>query len=137
MSGSDLCLPINETAQPHYLQTPPNFHIHVCICELFIYSQDRSAYFLSQNEGIGEGRAVSFIGIHKSDFRYSARGTGSVHWVSRVRPLASLQHIVFIVFYLTYRSADDNVEQALSTGYPRAVLWHGRKKGRVSSTARI
>jgi hypothetical protein len=23
----------------------PNFHIHVCICDRFLYSHDRSAYF--------------------------------------------------------------------------------------------
>jgi hypothetical protein len=59
-----------------------------CICERFIYSQDRSTYFAAANKGgqIGgiknrsqihkcnnweRDRAVSFLGICVSNFRYS------------------------------------------------------------------
>ncbi len=43
MSGSDLCIPRNETAWPRYLQNriihnvlSPNFHIHVSVSNLYI-----------------------------------------------------------------------------------------------------
>jgi len=35
---SYLCIPRNETVRPH------SQFLHSCICERFIYSQDRSAY---------------------------------------------------------------------------------------------
>jgi hypothetical protein len=35
---SDLCIPRNETAQPQ------SEILHLCICERFIYSQERSAF---------------------------------------------------------------------------------------------
>ncbi len=61
---------------------------HSCISEWFIYSQDRSAYFVGAKwadrswEYINHSQehecrnwercwVVSFLGIHKSDFRYS------------------------------------------------------------------
>ncbi len=39
----------------HYFS--PNFHIHVSVrrCERFIYSQDRSTYFLYQNRQMDRG----------------------------------------------------------------------------------
>jgi hypothetical protein len=33
----------------------PNFHIHVSVSDLHIYSQDRSTYFLQQNRQINRG----------------------------------------------------------------------------------
>jgi hypothetical protein len=76
MSGSDLCILRNEIVQPRYFQN--------------IYYQDRSAYFAAAKyadrswEYINRsqiqyecrdckgGRTVSFLGMHKSDFWYSA-----------------------------------------------------------------
>ncbi len=61
---------------------------HSCVCERFINSQDRSTYFLQQNRQIDCGniyvnrslthergnwdcgRAISFLGIFVSNFRY-------------------------------------------------------------------
>ncbi len=61
---------------------------HSCVCERFIYSQDRSIYFLQQNWQIGRGniyincshthecgnwdcgRAIPFLRIFVSNFRY-------------------------------------------------------------------
>jgi hypothetical protein len=65
------------------------FCLPTCVCELLIYSQDRSAYFAAAKQADRsweyinhsqaqewrnweQGRTVSFLGIHKSDFRYSA-----------------------------------------------------------------
>jgi hypothetical protein len=50
MSGSDLCIPRNETAWPSYFQNrmSASQFPHSCICERFIYSQDLSAYFAAQ-----------------------------------------------------------------------------------------
>ncbi len=42
MSGSDLCTPRNETAQPpkkNYNVYSPNFHIHVSASDLYIPGQ--------------------------------------------------------------------------------------------------
>jgi hypothetical protein len=58
--------------------------LNLCFCELFIYSHDRSSYFVAEIEGPiawkyinfsnihecgnwARGRAVSNLGIHKSD----------------------------------------------------------------------
>jgi hypothetical protein len=94
MSGSDLCIPRNETAQPRYFQ---NRILMICFpIFTFMYlwaiynSQDLGLPILLQpnrqtNPGNIEiahryiyecrnwewGRAVSFLEIHKSDFRYS------------------------------------------------------------------
>jgi hypothetical protein len=63
---------------------------HSCVCERFIYSQDRSAYIVagkyvdrsweyihrSQTRKCGNwdrGRAIPFLGIHKRDSRCSVR----------------------------------------------------------------
>jgi hypothetical protein len=72
----------------NYNVLSPNFHIPVSVSNLYIYSQDWSAYFsaakyaarswdyINRSE-VHECRkweqdhAVSFLGIHKSDFRYS------------------------------------------------------------------
>jgi hypothetical protein len=40
---SDLGIPRNETARPR------SQFLHLCICEQFIYSQDRSAYLAAAN----------------------------------------------------------------------------------------
>jgi hypothetical protein len=52
-----------------------------CICERFIYSHDRSTYFAAIYKSLTDtvhkcrnweqGRAVSFLGIFFSNFRYS------------------------------------------------------------------
>jgi hypothetical protein len=52
---SDLCIPINETAKPRF-PFP-----HSCICERFIYSHDRSAYFAAFCKIGG-----TIVGIYKS-----------------------------------------------------------------------
>ena len=33
----------------------PNFHVHVSVSDLYIYSQDRPTYFLQQNRQIDSG----------------------------------------------------------------------------------
>ncbi len=77
MSGSDLCIPRNETARPfpkqNYNVLSPNFHIHVRICERFIYSEDRSQ--IHERRNWERYRAASFLGIYKSAFRYSVPQT--------------------------------------------------------------
>ncbi len=42
VTKSDSCIPRNETARPR------SHIIHSCICERFIYSQDRSAYLAAK-----------------------------------------------------------------------------------------
>ncbi len=79
---SDLCIPRNETARPHS-QFP-----HSCICDRFIYSQDRSTFSILRQQirqtdpgniciyrsqihecrNSERGRAVSFLGIFVSNF---------------------------------------------------------------------
>jgi hypothetical protein len=100
MSGSYLYIPRNETAGPcypkqNYICSVSQFP-HSCICERFIYSQDRSAYFAAAKEADQSweyincyhsqvhicrnwerGRTVSFLGLHKLDFRYSAGEGGA------------------------------------------------------------
>ncbi len=94
MSGSDLCIPRNETALPRYFQNriimfclPISTFMHLwaiymfpgSVC-LFCCSQ-RGRLMLGiyiNSSQIHEcrnwvwGPTVSFLGIHKSDFRYSA-----------------------------------------------------------------
>ncbi len=81
---------------------------HSCNCERFIYSQDRSSYFAAAkyadwcweyieiahryiNVGIGDKAAhtVSFLGIHKSDFRHKCgkmAGGGLEYKIRPIRP---------------------------------------------------
>ncbi len=79
---SHLCIPFLGNARPR-----SQFPI-ACVCERFIYSQDRSTYFLQQNRQIDGGniginrsqthecgnsdfsQAVPFLGIFVSSFRY-------------------------------------------------------------------
>jgi hypothetical protein len=70
---SHLCIPFMGIARPQS-QFP-----HLCICEQYIYSQDRSTYFLQQNRRIIRGNicvnwdcasATPFLGIFVSNFRY-------------------------------------------------------------------
>jgi hypothetical protein len=61
MTGSDLCIPRNETARHRYFQNKIYNVSQSCICERFMYSQPN-------NVGIGNE------GIHKSNFRYSVYG---------------------------------------------------------------
>jgi hypothetical protein len=61
---------------------PISTFLHLCICERFIYSQDRSAEDQSwkyinrshvhECRNWEQGRAVSFLGIYFLNFRYSA-----------------------------------------------------------------
>jgi hypothetical protein len=46
------------------------FCLPICFCERFLYYQAQSAY-LAECRNWERGRAVSFLGTHKSDFRYS------------------------------------------------------------------
>jgi hypothetical protein len=89
MSGSDLCIPRNETARPqNYYVLSSNFHIHASVSYLYISriglpillqpnSQNvpgNTVYNCSQvNEcrNWERGRTVSFLGIHKPYFHYS------------------------------------------------------------------
>ncbi len=78
----DLCIPIKRTARPQSL------FLYSYVCERFIYFQDRSTYFpaaeyadqsweyinRTQMDGCRNwdcDRAVSFLGIYVSNFRYS------------------------------------------------------------------
>ncbi len=90
MSGSHLCIPRNETVQPRYFQNRiimfflPIPTLIYCICEIFIYSQDRLTYFdaakyvdrsweyinRSQTHECRNwdwGHAIPFPGTHKSE----------------------------------------------------------------------
>ncbi len=72
----------------NYNVLSPNFHIPVSMSDLHQYSQDQSAYFaaakladwsweyinrtqIHECRNWEQGPAVSFLGIHESDFRYS------------------------------------------------------------------
>ncbi len=88
--------------------------VHSCFCERFIYSHDRSAYCAAGNQAdrswkyinrlqIHEcghwdwGRAVSFLGAHKSYFLCSEVRLYSVHWT------AMKVHESLYVFLTTFR----------------------------------
>jgi hypothetical protein len=77
MSGSTLCVPRNETGatllfpKHNYNALSPNFHIHVSVRELFIYSHDRSAYFAAAKKA-----DQSWEKINRSQIRYMNVGIG-------------------------------------------------------------
>jgi hypothetical protein len=90
MSGSLLCVPRNKIARPRYFYVKqnynvlsPNFHIQVSVSNWYIPriglpQQNRQTDTRNINRAhIHEcrnwewGSTVSFLGIHKSDFRYS------------------------------------------------------------------
>ncbi len=48
----------------------PNFHIHVSVSDLRIYSQDRSTYFLQQNMQIDRENIKNALGIFVSNFQF-------------------------------------------------------------------
>ncbi len=50
MPVSDLCIPRNETARPNLPKQNYNVLSPPCICERFIYYQDRSAYFATTKQ---------------------------------------------------------------------------------------
>ncbi len=95
MSGSDLCILRNGTVQPRYFPNritvynvlSPNFHIHVSVSDLYIpriglpiwlqpnRQTDHGNIYVTHRymSNINErGHTVSFLGIHKLDFWYSA-----------------------------------------------------------------
>jgi hypothetical protein len=91
MSGSDLCIPRNETGWPHFFQSSyyvlyPNFHIHVSVNP----SQT--------NEGRNweQGHAVSFLGTHKSDFQYSVLSLYSVALADQVVNVGVIPNVYFV-----------------------------------------
>jgi hypothetical protein len=66
---SHLCIPVLGTARPQ-----SQFQ-HSCVCERFMYSQNRSTYILEQNRQIDcgnwdHGRAIPFLGIFVSNYWY-------------------------------------------------------------------
>ncbi len=66
----------------------PTVFLHSCICERFIYSHSLSVHLVCSKIGgpiVERGRAVSFLGIHKSDLLCSVKTT---YWsrTSRSRP---------------------------------------------------
>ncbi len=94
LKGTALQLHYTENSKQIFLEMKlyglvPNFYIHMC--ERFVYSHDRSANAIQQNRQTDRGnihincsqihecrnwkrgRAVSFMGIFVSNFRYSAR----------------------------------------------------------------
>ncbi len=107
MSSSDLFIPRDETMWPHYFQNriinynvlSPNFHIHVSVSHLYIpriglpillqpnrqigrpiLGTYKIAHIYMNVEIANKGRAVSFLGIHKSDFRYSVGKHPGICW---------------------------------------------------------
>ncbi len=91
------CVPAVPKFLPHYIENPiyvflfcelrglsPNFHIHVSMSDLYIFpgsvhiipaaeSADQSWEYLSQTHECGNwdcGRAIPFLGIFVSNFRY-------------------------------------------------------------------
>jgi hypothetical protein len=65
MSGSDLCIPRNETAQPRYFQNnyivlSPNFHIHVTVSDLYITRIGLPLFVCSKNECRNWERGMQF-----------------------------------------------------------------------------
>jgi hypothetical protein len=68
---SHLCIPRKGLARP------PSQFPHSCVCERFIYSQDRSTYFPAAElwqtdpwEYINHSQTIPFLGIFISNFRY-------------------------------------------------------------------
>jgi hypothetical protein len=60
MSGSDLCIPRNDTVQPHYFQNSiiafvlsPNVHIHESV------KADRSCEHINQSQNVGIGKEAA------------------------------------------------------------------------------
>jgi hypothetical protein len=80
----------NETARPR------SQFLHSCVCEIFIYSHERSENVVQQNRrtdrGINKcrnwerGRAVSFLGIFVLNFLYSVRYPFNQREVSLILP---------------------------------------------------
>jgi hypothetical protein len=52
---SHFCIPFLGIAGLRGLS--PNFHIYVCVCERFMYSQNQSTSFLQQNRQIDRGNS--------------------------------------------------------------------------------
>jgi hypothetical protein len=67
MFGSHLCIPRNETVQPHYFQDRiimfclPIPIVHSCICERFMYSQAWPGYLVQQNMWTWTDPGIIFI----------------------------------------------------------------------------
>ncbi len=69
MTGSDLCIPRNETARHRYFQNKIiMFQIHLSVSDLYLPRIGLPDLLQPNNVGIGNE------GIHKSDFRYSVYG---------------------------------------------------------------
>jgi hypothetical protein len=124
MPGSDFCIPRDENARPFYFQ---NRIIMFCLpISTFLYLwaiyifQDRSAYFAAAKQADRpweyinhsqaqecrnweQGRAVSFLGIHKSNFQYSAIkvevGGGEGRYWSGILPYSWYQGMLALVFF--------------------------------------
>jgi hypothetical protein len=91
MTGFDLCIPRNETAWPCYFQ---NRFIMFCLpiftfmylCAIYVYSQDYSAHInrsqIHECRNWKRGGTVWFLGIHKSDFRYTVHLKKESLWTS-------------------------------------------------------
>ncbi len=107
MSGSDLCIPRNETAQHRYFQNiiimfclSPNFHIHVsdfihpgsvcifCCSQIFrLILEYTNRSQIHERRNWEQDRAVSYLGTHKSDFWYSV-STHPEDWSITSFPMA-------------------------------------------------
>ncbi len=105
---SHLCIPGKEIARPQS-QFP-----YSCFCDRFLYSHDRSTYtFLQQNRQTDHGninryqkhecrhwdwgRAVSFLGIFVSNFRYTVFAVWSSSSLIIGRGV-SMDEIIFLLF---------------------------------------
>ncbi len=72
MSGSNLCIPRNETVQPSYFQ---NRFIMFCLPIATFINRSKT----HECRNWERGRSVLFLGIHKSDFWYSVNTLNSEH----------------------------------------------------------
>jgi hypothetical protein len=83
MSGSNLCIPRNETAWPRYFQNynllSPNFYTHVSVSDSHIPGIGLTRTFVGiyinhsqihECRNLEEGHTVSFLGIYVSDFEF-------------------------------------------------------------------
>ncbi len=111
---SHLCVPFRGSARPRS-QFP-----HSCVCERFIYSQDRSTCFLQQNRQINRGN------IYKSL-------TGTWMWKSGLWPHNSFSGNICLEFSVLVLWSEERQSCTLTRLHPTEAGRRLRKTARLSS----
>ncbi len=109
---SHLCIPRKGIARP---QSPPNFHTHMSMRGLYIRQPNRSQTHECGN--LDWGRAISFLGIFVSNFRYCVF---AVHWILLLKKTKPFYQCVLICYlsHIEYmrRGPGSNIHRAESWG---------------------